>query len=83
MQPSPGSFLSSERQGWALFDPPRSTTMSCSTLAMIVAGIVIALIFACRYDHISVAERNERKFQRWKRRHDRKPNGSSPPDDDP
>ncbi len=58
--------------------------MSCSTLAIIVAGIIVAMLtFACRYNAISVAERNERKFQRWKRRHDRERYGPSQPDDVP
>ena len=50
--------------------------MSCSTIAIIVGIIVALLVVACAFDHISVAERREKHFRRWKRWND-----PTPPDD--
>lgn len=58
--------------------------MSCTAIAVIVGGSIVALlVLACYFDHIVVAERRERSFQRWKQKQDRQSKEPSPPDDDP
>ena len=50
-------------------------------IAIIVVGIIIALlVIACSQDHIVVAERQDRRYRRWKEKQDRE-HDASPPED--
>ena len=53
--------------------------MSYWTIALVGVIVVALLLLAWRYDPISRAEREERRFQRWKRDLDRRQRQ----DDDP
>ena len=56
--------------------------MSCSTAAIIVGGIIVALLFIVfHFDPISRYEREERRFRRWKEKQERE-NHASPPDNE-
>ena len=83
-QPSPGSYPHLTRlPGRGLLQThEKENVVSYSTIAIIVAGIVFGLlILGCRYDHIVIAERQERRFRRWKEQQDREHSGYSPADE--